>query len=50
MTSRMPHETGVRDNDQGIVPGTPNLGEHFRARGYRAVYSTISSGGITWAP
>ena len=37
-TSRMPHETGVRDNGLPIAPGIPTMGEIFRAAGYRTVY------------
>jgi arylsulfatase A-like enzyme len=38
-TSRMPHETGVRDNGKPIVEGMPTMGEHFRAAGYETVYA-----------
>jgi arylsulfatase A-like enzyme len=34
ITSRMPHETGVRANDIPIVSGIPTMGEHFRKYGY----------------
>jgi arylsulfatase A-like enzyme len=37
-TSRMPHETGVRDNGQAIAADLPTMGEHFRAAGYNTVY------------
>src|SRR5262249_19161642 len=37
-TSRMPHETGVRNNGQRIAAGIPTMGEHFRAHGYRTLY------------
>ena len=36
VTGLMPHETGVRKNGQAITEGIPNIGEHFRARGYEA--------------
>jgi arylsulfatase A-like enzyme len=38
-TSRMPHETGVRDNGKAIRAGMPTMGEHFRAAGYQTVYA-----------
>lgn len=38
MTSRMPHETGVRANDLPIAPGIPTMGEHFREHGYHTAY------------
>ena len=37
-TSRMPHETGVRGNQQAIAAGIPTMGEIFRDAGYQAVY------------
>ncbi len=39
MTGLMPHETGVMQNGRGIREGIPNLGEHFRAQGYRTHYA-----------
>jgi len=38
LTSRMPHETGVRVNGKPIAQGMPNMGDAFRAAGYRTVY------------
>ncbi len=38
MTSRMPHETGVRVNGRAIAAGMPTMGEHFREHGYATVY------------
>ena len=38
-TSRMPHETGVRDNGQPIAAGLPTMGDHFRAAGYQTTYA-----------
>ena len=37
-TSRMPHETGVRENGLSIREGMPTMGEMFRAAGYRTMY------------
>ncbi len=37
-TGRMPHETGVMENGQGIKPGIPTMGEVFRNAGYKTVY------------
>ena len=37
-TSRMPHETGVRNNAKAIVDGMPTMGEIFRDSGYKTVY------------
>ena len=37
-TGRMPHETGVRGNQQAIVAGMPTMGEIFRGAGYQTVY------------
>ena len=37
-TGRMPHETGVRVNQQSIVAGMPSMGEIFRGAGYQTVY------------
>ena len=37
-TSRMPHETGVRDNGKPIRSGIPTMGEIFQAAGYETVY------------
>lgn len=37
-TGRMPHETGVRLNNQAVAAGVPALGEMFRTAGYEAVY------------
>jgi len=37
-TGRMPHETGVRANQQAIVAGMPTMGELFRGAGYQTVY------------
>ena len=39
MTGRMPHETGVRKNNQAIVEGMVTMGEHFRANGYETHYA-----------
>jgi len=38
-TSRMPHETGVRNNGIGIAEGIPTLGQLFSKAGYRAAYA-----------
>jgi len=38
-TSRMPHETGVRNNGIGISEGIPTLGQLFSKAGYRAAYA-----------
>ena len=51
-TSRMPHETGVRDNGLPIAAGMPTMGEIFRQAGYRTVYGgkwhlPKSFGGVT---
>jgi len=37
-TGRMPHETGVRLNNQAVAAGVPTLGEIFRTAGYETVY------------
>ena len=37
-TSRMPHETGVRNNAKAILHGMPTMGEIFRGAGYKTVY------------
>lgn len=37
-TGRMPHETGVRLNNQAVAAGVPTLGEMFRTAGYETVY------------
>lgn len=37
-TGRMPHETGVMVNGQGIQPGIATMGEVFRDGGYKTVY------------
>ncbi len=52
LTSRMPHETGVRVNGKPIAQGIPNMGDVFRAAGYRTVYGgkwhlPKSFGGVT---
>ena len=39
MTGLMPHQTGVMKNGQAIGEGIPNLGEHFRANGYKTYYA-----------
>ena len=39
MTGLMPHQTGVMKNGQAIREGIPNLGEHFRANGYKTYYA-----------
>jgi arylsulfatase A-like enzyme len=39
LTSRMPHETGVRVNGRPIAPGIPAMGELFRNAGYHTAYS-----------
>jgi arylsulfatase A-like enzyme len=38
MTSRMPHETGVRNNGESIKSGIPTMGEVFQHAGYQTVY------------
>jgi arylsulfatase A-like enzyme len=38
-TSRLPHETGVMTNGQGIHATVPTMGEIFRAGGYRTAYA-----------
>jgi len=38
-TSRMPHETGVRNNGIGIAEGIPMLGQLFSKASYRAAYA-----------
>jgi arylsulfatase A-like enzyme len=37
-TGRMPHETGVRGNQQAIAAGMPTMGEILRGAGYHTVY------------
>ena len=39
MTGRMPHETGVNVNGQGIDPAIPNLGQVFRRAGYETAWA-----------
>jgi arylsulfatase A-like enzyme len=39
MTSRMPHETGVRVNGRPIVAGMPTMGEHFREHGFQTAHA-----------
>lgn len=38
-TSRMPHETGVEENNKPIRAGIPTMGEVFSAAGYKTVYA-----------
>ncbi len=38
-TSRMPHETGVRNNGAPIPEAMPHLGQLFSKAGYRAAYA-----------
>lgn len=38
-SSRLPHETGVMNNNQGIDPSLPTMGEVFRDSGYKTAYA-----------
>jgi arylsulfatase A-like enzyme len=38
-SSRLPHETGVMTNGQGILATIPTMGELFRGAGYRTAYA-----------
>jgi arylsulfatase A-like enzyme len=38
-TGRMPHETGVRWNNESVATGIPTMGEVFRDGGYQTIYA-----------